>query len=81
MADVSERELRNHTREVLERVQGGESVRVTVNRRPVAKLVPLRERSAWVPGRSMEKMLQTAAADAGLLEDIRPLREQLVEPE
>ena len=79
MGDVSSRDLRNHTREVLERVQRGEAVRVTVNRRPVAEIVPARERPVWVSGLKMGKVLRTAAADPGLLDDLRPLREQLVE--
>ena len=50
MADeVSVRELRNHTADVLRRVEAGERLRVTVDRRPVAELVPLPARSAWVP--------------------------------
>jgi prevent-host-death family protein len=39
MADEgSVRELRNHTANVLRRVEGGETLRVTVDRRPVAEL-------------------------------------------
>ncbi len=34
--DVSVRELRNYTAEVLRRVEAGERIRVTVDRRPVA---------------------------------------------
>jgi len=47
---VSVRELRNTVSEVLRRVEGGERVTVTVDRRPVAELVPLRRRRA-VTGR------------------------------
>jgi prevent-host-death family protein len=47
--DVSVRELRNHTAEVLRRVEAGERLRVTVDRRPVAELVPLPARDTWVP--------------------------------
>jgi prevent-host-death family protein len=47
--DVSVRELRNHTAEVLRRVEAGERLRVTVDRRPVAELAPLPARQAWVP--------------------------------
>ena len=36
--DVSVRELRNHTAEVLRRVEAGERVRITVDRRPMAEL-------------------------------------------
>lgn len=51
--EVSVRQLRNHTADVLRRVEGGESLRVTVDRRPVAALVPLAARATWVPRRRM----------------------------
>ena len=41
---VSVRELRNTVSEVLRRVEGGERLTVTVDRRPVAELVPIRKR-------------------------------------
>jgi prevent-host-death family protein len=47
--DVSVRELRNHTARVLRRVEAGERLQVTVDRRPVAELVPLPRRETWVP--------------------------------
>lgn len=47
--EVSVRELRNHTADVLRRVESGERLRVTVDRRPVAELVPLPARQTWVP--------------------------------
>jgi len=80
MTDVSSRDLRNHTRDVLERVEGGELVRITVNRRPVAEIVPARDRPQWISGRALEHILRTAPADRGLLDDLRPLREQTIEP-
>lgn len=43
------RELRNHMSDVLRRVEAGEHLRVTVDRRPVAELVPLPARQTWVP--------------------------------
>lgn len=62
--DVSVRELRNHTAEVLRRVEGGERLRVTVDRRPVAELIPLPSRATWVPRqRALDGLVQ---ADAGL---------------
>lgn len=68
MADVSVRELRNSTAEVLRRVEGGERVRVTVDRRPVAELIPLPRRAAWLPrARVLESLVQ---ADAGLRDDL-----------
>lgn len=78
--EVSARDLRNHTRDVLRRVERGESVRVTVNRRAVAELRPLPVRPAWVSGAEMAEVLRSAPADRGLLEDLAPLREPVVEP-
>jgi prevent-host-death family protein len=61
--DVSVRELRNHTADVLRRVEAGERLRVTVDRRPVAELTPLPTRQAWVPReRVVEALVQSDAA-------------------
>jgi prevent-host-death family protein len=66
--EVSVRELRNHTAEVLRRVEAGEHLRVTVDRRPVARLVPLPSRTTWVPRqRVLDSLTQ---ADAGLREEL-----------
>ncbi len=52
---------------------------MTVSRRPVAQLGPI-ERTTWVSGAAMERVLREAPADSGLLDDLVPLREQTVEP-
>jgi prevent-host-death family protein len=78
MTDVSSRDLRNRTADVLRRVEAGERLRVSVNRRPVAELVPL-SRPLWVPGPSMERVLREARADAELMHDLAPIREQVIE--
>jgi prevent-host-death family protein len=66
--DVSVRELRNHTAEVLRRVEAGERLRVTVDRRPVAELAPLPARDVWV---SRERAFDALVlADAGLRQDL-----------
>ena len=66
--DVSVRELRNHTAEVLRRVEAGERLRVTVDRRPVAELAPLPTRDTWGP---RERVLGALVqADAELREDL-----------
>jgi prevent-host-death family protein len=78
VADVSARDLRNHTADVLRRAEAGERLRVTVSRRPVAQLGPL-ERAVWVSGAAMERVLRQASADSQLLDDLAKLREQLVE--
>jgi prevent-host-death family protein len=79
MADVSSRDLRNHTADVLRRVEAGERVRISVNRRPVAELVPL-SRPLWTSGARMERILQEASADAALKDDLAAIRGQLIEP-
>jgi prevent-host-death family protein len=78
MSDVSSRDLRNHTAEVLRRVEAGERIRISVNRRPVAELVPL-DRPRWASGAAVERILREDSADAGLLDDIAALRGQVVD--
>jgi prevent-host-death family protein len=69
---VSVRELRNTVSEVLRRVEGGERVTVTVDRRPAAELVPLRRRRA-VPVDEARDVAARHAADTGLLREVREL--------
>ncbi len=60
---VSVRELRNHTAEVLRRVEAGQRLRVTVDRRAVAELVPLPSRATWVAReRALAALVQADAA-------------------
>jgi prevent-host-death family protein len=72
-ADVSVRELRNRTAEVLRRVEAGERLRVTVDRRPVAELRPLPSPDVWVPRqRALKALVQTDAALRGELAEALP---------
>jgi prevent-host-death family protein len=69
--EVSVRELRKHTADILRRVEAGQRLRVTIDRRPVAELVPLPARTPWVPrGRVLESLVQT---DAGLRSELDKL--------
>jgi prevent-host-death family protein len=80
MNEASSRDLRNHTADLLRRVEAGERIRINVNRRSVAELVPL-GRPQWASGAAVERVLREAPADPGLLADVAALREQtLVEP-
>jgi prevent-host-death family protein len=67
--EVSVRELRNHTAAVLRRVEAGEHLTVTVDRRPVAELVPLPTRMTWVPRQRVIDGLRQA--DSGLTADLK----------
>lgn len=74
---VSVRDLRNHTSEVLRRVEAGETVTVTVDRRPVARLVPLpqRRRPESMPAREFFARLAElgGGADPGLRDELREI--------
>ncbi len=67
---VSVRELRNSVSEVLRRVERGERVTVTVDRRPVAELVPLHRRRS-VPAGEAFAVARRAPADRALLAALR----------
>jgi prevent-host-death family protein len=77
---VSVRELRNHTAEVVAAVRAGETLTLTVNRKPVADVVPHEpRRSPWVPSSVLRRIVAEAVADAGLLEDLKDVRGGLVD--
>jgi prevent-host-death family protein len=70
--EVSVRDLRNHTSEVLRRVETGAPVTVTVDRRPVARLVPLPARSESMPaGEFFARLGRIGGADPGLRDELR----------
>lgn len=69
---ISVRDLRNQVSAVLRRVEGGERLTVTVDRRPVAEIVPLR-RHKTVPAADALAVASRHAADRGLLEEVRGL--------
>ena len=71
-SSVSVRELRNTVSEVLRRVEGGERVTVTVDRRPVAELIPLRRRRV-VPLEEAREVISRHAADSGLPAELREI--------
>ena len=74
MTEIASRELRNHTAGILRRVEGGESLTVTSNGRPVAQLVPIpRARRSWLPREELIRILDEAQADPGLRDDLREL--------
>ncbi len=69
---ISVRDLRNTVSEVLRRVEGGERLTITVDRRPVAEIVPLSRRRT-VPTAEALAIASRHAADRGLLGDVRGL--------
>lgn len=68
MHTVASRELRNETRQVLDRVRDGEEVVITVNGRPVARISAVEARDTWTPRhRFLARLVQ---ADSGLRDDL-----------
>ncbi|MGH2872536.1 MAG: type II toxin-antitoxin system Phd/YefM family antitoxin [Solirubrobacteraceae bacterium] len=78
--EVSVRDLRNHTGDVVAAVRAGERVSLTVNRLPVADIVPhAAAPSPWVPSRALRAIVDEAGADSGLLEDLRAVRDDVID--
>jgi antitoxin (DNA-binding transcriptional repressor) of toxin-antitoxin stability system len=73
---VSIRELRNSTSAVISELEAGERLTLTVNRRPVADILPhVEDRDPWVPVTELRRILREAPADRGLLNDLAEIRE------
>ncbi|HEV8402437.1 MAG TPA: type II toxin-antitoxin system prevent-host-death family antitoxin [Candidatus Limnocylindrales bacterium] len=73
MGDVASRELRNNTRALLDRVEAGESITITVDGRPVATLQPARGRPRSMGRDRFIQEVLARRADPKLLADIRAL--------
>jgi antitoxin (DNA-binding transcriptional repressor) of toxin-antitoxin stability system len=73
--DVSVRELRNATAGVIAELEKGERMTLTVNRRPVADIVPhVKQPEPWVPSSELRRVVGEAAADPALLDDLADVR-------
>lgn len=73
MSIVASRELRNNTRALLDRVDAGESVTITVDGRPVAVLQPVSRRPRWVSRDEFVRRVVAKQADPGLAATLREL--------
>lgn len=73
MSEIPLRDLRNDTSSVLRRVEAGERLVVTVDRRPVAALVPLDRRRSWVPVDDVWRAIAAGQADSALADDLEGL--------
>jgi prevent-host-death family protein len=70
MADVASRDLRNNTRALLERVETGEEITITVDGRAVALLVPVGRRPRWMPRAQFLRLLIGHQADPSLTTEL-----------
>jgi len=73
MAEVASRDLRNNTRSLLERVEQGESITITVDGRPVAILQPAGRRSQFLARDAFVRQVLAHRADAALRAELRDL--------
>ena len=77
---VSIRDLRNHTAQVVAAVRAGERLSLTVNRTPVADIVPHGHvRSPWVASATLREIVSEVGADQALLEDLRAVRDDVID--
>ena len=71
MRTIPERELRHDLDHLLREVEAGERLRITVDGRPVADLVPIdRARQTFVPRDEVAHILAHAPLDPGFARDI-----------
>jgi len=74
MAAIPARDLRNHTAEVLRRVEAGEEIEVFRDNRPIAKIVPLSRRRRWLPAPEIGRELaRLGPDDTGLADELREI--------
>ena len=72
---VSIRELRNSTSGVISELEAGKRLTLTVNRRPVADILPHTEaRNPWVPASELRRIVHESPADPGFLDDLAEIR-------
>ena len=82
MPEVSVRELRNDTAAVIARVRAGETVTLTVNREPVADIVPhSNTKSAWISAEEFRALVgdPNFLADPELLDDVAFVRDAVLD--
>jgi prevent-host-death family protein len=71
MRTIPQRELRNHIARVLREVEAGETLRITVDGRPVADLVPALSASrTFVSRAEVAGLLERAPLDPSFADDL-----------
>lgn len=71
--DVASRELRNNTRAVLQLVESGEAVTITVDGRPIAVLEPVSRRQRWLSREEFVRRIAPRQADPALRSELRTI--------
>jgi prevent-host-death family protein len=73
MTEVASRELRNHTRALLDRVDAGEVITIAVDGREVAELRPIARAGRWMKRAEFAGRVLTHQADAELAAELLQL--------
>ncbi len=73
------RDLRNRTATVIDAVQAGERVTLTVRGEPVADIVPHGQRTRWLSGPRLREQLEQRAADPRLTDELDVLAAQTLD--
>jgi prevent-host-death family protein len=72
MNAVPARDLRNHTAEILRRVEAGEEIDILRENQPVARLIPFPRRRRWIPAGEVIQQLEALGPDpTGLMAELR----------
>lgn len=79
MSEVASRELRNSTRSLLDRVESGETLTITVDGRPAALLTPIGRRPRWLGRSEFASSVLAHQADAGLAEELEELAGEMTD--
>ena len=77
--EIGVRDLRNRTSQVIDAVQAGERVTLTVHGEPIADIVPHGRRARWLSGEHLRDQLRDRAADPNLTRDLDDLAGQTLD--
>jgi prevent-host-death family protein len=72
MKTIAQRDLRNHSGEILRQAEAGNHFSITVDGRPVAVLGP-QPRRQWVSKAELLVLLSSPGTDPGFRDDVAPL--------
>ncbi len=79
MSEVASRELRNATRSLLDRVESGETITITVGGRPTAVLAPIGRRPRWVARGEFASTVLAHQADPDLAGELVALAGEMTD--
>jgi prevent-host-death family protein len=77
--EIGVRDLRNRTSQVIDAVQAGERVTLTVRGEPIADIVPHGRRARWLSGEHLRRQLRERSADSNLTHELDELAGQTLD--